>query len=118
MLNFVGVLSVVWPHKQSRAEAFASMSYRDRDRDEPYNNDRGSGRYSSEKRHADAAPKIFVGNIPYTTTDEDVKAHFEVCGRVQEVLVRFVSCYGMQTSKQLGEGNGGGTAAVCFSVAA
>ncbi|KAF6260256.1 hypothetical protein COO60DRAFT_1507563, partial [Scenedesmus sp. NREL 46B-D3] len=63
------------------------MSYRDRDRDEPYNNDRGSGRYPSEKRHADAAPKIFVGNIPYTTTDEDVKAHFEVCGRVQEVLI-------------------------------
>lgn len=63
------------------------MSYRDRDRDEPYNRDKGYGRTSFEKKHADAAPKIFIGNIPYTTSDEEVKAHFETCGRVQEVLI-------------------------------
>jgi hypothetical protein len=78
------------------------MSYRDRDRDEPYNRDKGYGRTSFEKKHADAAPKIFIGNIPYTTSDEEVKAHFETCGRVQEVLVRVVSCSRMRTSQQLG----------------
>uniref|UniRef100_A0A383WI16 RRM domain-containing protein n=1 Tax=Tetradesmus obliquus TaxID=3088 RepID=A0A383WI16_TETOB len=62
------------------------MSYRDRDRDEPYSRDKGSSRYSFEKK-ADAAPKVFVGNIPYTTSDEEVKAHFESAGRVQEVLI-------------------------------
>lgn len=108
---------VACSYKQNRAAApIASMSHRDRDRDEPYSRDKGSSRYSFEKK-ADAAPKVFVGNIPYTTSDEEVKAHFESAGRVQEVLVRVAFALGRgQASSSAGE-NGVGTAAVCFPLA-
>jgi RNA recognition motif-containing protein len=94
------------------------MSHRDRDRDEPYSRDRGSSRQAYHENKVDAAPKIFIGNVPYTTTDEEVKAHFEGCGRVVNVLVCIAcvqrcgqaSCSGMETEME--------PAAVCFSLLA
>eukprot|EP00879_Flechtneria_rotunda_P006570 GHRR01006903.1.p1 GENE.GHRR01006903.1~~GHRR01006903.1.p1 ORF type:complete len:111 (+),score=15.43 GHRR01006903.1:178-510(+) len=67
------------------------MSYRDDDRgghrpyrNDDYDRDRGAPR---SNRPLDAAPKIFVGNIPYDVSEDEIRGYFERIGKVTEVLL-------------------------------
>ena len=51
--------------------------------------------------------KLFVGGLPYHTTDKSLREHFEVYGEIEEAVVI--------TDRQTGKSRGYGFVSVCFS---